>query len=103
MKKNTVLCFVVISFLTACKGQEEFKNGTYAFLSTTELSLKSQKELRFLRNEVYARKGYVFKSEDLQTHFSKQVWYHAAAKNNMIVLDEKEKEYIDVIKEFEQQ
>lgn len=34
-------------------------------------------EVRVLRNEVFARHGYVFKSEDLVAHFAKQPWYHA--------------------------
>lgn len=34
-----------------------------------------QSDLRLLRNEIYARKGYVFKSEELLEYFSKYDWY----------------------------
>ncbi|WP_289056016.1 YARHG domain-containing protein [Carboxylicivirga marina] len=40
------------------------------FLERLDLS-----ELRLLRNEIYARKGYQFKSKDLSEHFSNFDWY----------------------------
>jgi hypothetical protein len=35
----------------------------------------SRHELRLIRNEIYARHGYVFNSADLQQHFLQQPWY----------------------------
>lgn len=40
------------------------------YLHRLELS-----DLRLLRNEIFARKGYVFKSKELSKHFSKFDWY----------------------------
>lgn len=40
-----------------------------------ELSALSKEELRLARNEIFARHGRKFSSEDLQTHFSAQPWY----------------------------
>jgi len=41
----------------------------------THLADRNAKELRFLRNEVYARRGRIFKDQELQGYFSKQAWY----------------------------
>jgi len=36
----------------------------------------TKQQLRLARNEIYARHGYVFKSQDLQEFFSSKSWYH---------------------------
>lgn len=41
----------------------------------------SKTELRLMRNEIFARHGYIFKSADLRNHFSKQPWYNARYSN----------------------
>ena len=35
----------------------------------------SKAELRIMRNEIYARHGYIFKSPELQAYFTAQPWY----------------------------
>lgn len=47
-------------------------------------------ELSYLRNEFYARKGYVFKTEKMQDYFSKQEWYVPTKRNLTDLLDETE-------------
>jgi hypothetical protein len=60
-------------------------------------------ELRFLRNEIFARKGYTFKSDDLQLYFEAYSWYspkydvneiykylNIADKNNIALIKERE-------------
>lgn len=44
-------------------------------ISDQELAGFSDKELRLLRNYLFARQGYVFKSKDLQDLFSQFLWY----------------------------
>ncbi|HNT97725.1 MAG TPA: YARHG domain-containing protein [Elusimicrobiales bacterium] len=41
----------------------------------TDLSNKTTAELRLLRNEVYARAGYIFKDPELNEYFTRQPWY----------------------------
>ena len=101
MQKIIISLFLLLNLLFSCKANEE-KNTEYSFLSSTELALKSKGELRLLRNEVYARKGYVFKSDDLQDYFFKQAWYQPEMSNDLIELSTAEKDYVDVIKELEQ-
>jgi len=60
-------------------------------------------ELKILRNIIYARYGYVFKSEDMQNYFSQFEWYIPDPNLVMeeIRLTEKEEELIEVIRNRE--
>jgi hypothetical protein len=44
-------------------------------LTIEHLASKSAFELEIMRNELYARRGYVFKREDLADYFRRQHWY----------------------------
>ena len=44
-------------------------------LTDDDLKYISPKELRLIRNEIYARYGYQFKDTTLQSYFEKQDWY----------------------------
>ena len=44
-------------------------------LKGDDLKYFSPRELRLIRNEIYARHGYMFKDTVLQTYFEKQNWY----------------------------
>lgn len=46
-------------------------------LALNELRQLSLRDLRLLRNTVYARRGRPFKSKVLQQHFARQSWYRA--------------------------
>jgi hypothetical protein len=45
------------------------------WVETDDLSQYSKSELRVMRNELYAKYGYRFKSADLREYFSAQPWY----------------------------
>lgn len=45
------------------------------WLDAANLSGYSKAELRIMRNEIYARYGYSFKSADLRAYFGGQPWY----------------------------
>lgn len=52
-----------------------FENSDRRYLTRGELENLSAEELRIARNEIYARKGRKFQSEDLQNYFESQDWY----------------------------
>jgi hypothetical protein len=60
-------------------------------------------ELRILRNEIFARKGYIFKSEDLNAYFSDFEWYNPRFTSDEIdtYLSEIDKKNIEVIANYE--
>lgn len=63
----------------------------------------TSKELRLLRNTVFAQHGYAFKSEDLQVYFSQFPWYIPDPNLKMedIELSEWEQEYVRKIQAME--
>ncbi len=71
------------------------------FFSESELHLKTDAELLLLRNEVYARKGYIFANKDYQEYFSQFDWYKPLDDNKSIALSGSELEYINLIKKIE--
>ena len=62
------------------------RKGRYAFASgqiLTEdiLDFLTQRQLKILRNEIYARHGYIFKTPDMKSYFAAESWYQPDKKN----------------------
>ena len=70
-------------------------------LTKNELSKYKKEELRLMRNEIFARYGYIFNSADLAKHFAKTKWYTPINNNVDKYLTEIEKTNIATIKELE--
>jgi small-conductance mechanosensitive channel len=70
-------------------------------LDDSELSDMTERELKIMRNEIFARHGYIFKTKDMKNYFSAQSWYRPMYSNvtNRITIIEKKN--IDLIKSFE--
>ena len=80
-------------------------NPEYCFTELNEdlISQILKPELRILRNLIYARHGYIFKSKDLRdlfTHFLRN-YNPSISDQNDIELSEKEKELIRLIQKYE--
>ncbi|MGM7634633.1 YARHG domain-containing protein [Bacillus sp. Hm123] len=75
-------------------------HSDYTYLTYSDIAGLTKKELRLARNEIYARHGYIFNSNDLQNYFSSQSWYvpNPSFNGNLSSL---EKENIDFIKSYE--
>ncbi len=54
-----------------------------------------------MRNEIFARHGYIFKRSDLYNHFAKKPWYNPQHNDVSHLLTQVEKENIRLIKAFE--
>ncbi len=99
--KQTIKFISILLIFFSCKGQIKQKTEPFQILTNQELKLKSINELRLFRNEVFARKGYVFKDGELNNYFKAQSWYIPNNDNNTIVFSEKEQVYIYEIKKTE--
>jgi hypothetical protein len=78
-------------------------NQSFHDYLTTQLKYMLSSELRLLRNEFYARKGYKFKSTDLNDYFSEYDWYSAKIDDaSNIKLSPFEIDVIDTIKVYEE-
>ncbi|MDA6068241.1 YARHG domain-containing protein [Flavobacterium sp. AC] len=56
-------------------------------------------ELRFLSNDLYARKGYRFKTGDIDSYYSNMNWYRSLDNNDKIVLITIEKQNIQMFQQ----
>jgi len=70
-------------------------------LTTTDLKKYTSKELKLMRNEIFARYGYKFKSKDLIEYFNSKGWYKPQKNNVDIYLTNLEKKNINFIKKLE--
>lgn len=66
-----------------------------------ELENKSSRELRLMRNYIFARHGYIFESEDLRQYFSRFDWYTPVSRNVVSELSEIERHNIKWIEMYE--
>lgn len=60
--------------------------GRYPYTSTqklteSDLEYLSSYDLRIMRNEIYARNGYIFDNDELRNYFSQQSWYQPYTYN----------------------
>lgn len=92
--KKTLLCTIIFLFALSCFAQERL-------YTESELSDRCDRELYLMRNEIYARHGYVFSNEELQDYFGFQPWYVKADNNDAIVLNKIEQSNVDLIKKIE--
>ena len=70
-------------------------------LRKNELTNYTPKELRLMRNEIFADHGYIFKSEDLRNFFLEKDWYKPRFDNVNDSLNDIEKINISLIKSLE--
>ena len=103
----------VISTISANKGisMEKSSNifGNYMlpgsdmrYVSREEIEYFDKTSLRIARNEIFARHGLIFKSDDLRKHFESTDWYNGTVSDvNNIYLNEYEKANVDLIKKLE--
>lgn len=78
----------------------------YEYLREREMTYadvegKSAEELRLMRNYIFARRGYIFESEDLKEYFEQFSWYVPLYYDVTPRLSDIEKYNINFIKEFE--
>ncbi|MBD5554379.1 MAG: YARHG domain-containing protein [Roseburia sp.] len=94
----------VIRQINAGPVEEEFilPESNSRILEADELSGMTKAELRIARNEIYARYGWWFESEDLADHFEGKAWYVGGAYIDDVALSDVERANIDLILEMEE-
>ena len=79
-----------------------FPKASFRLLSVDELKKMSEKDLKIMRNEIFARYGYKFKEGgEMDKYFRKQDWYRKQHDNVNKFLTELEKENVRLIKGIE--
>jgi hypothetical protein len=65
--------------VSAIPGKYPFTSERY--LSASDLRTLSGPELKIMRNEIFARHGYIFKTDAMNRYFSRQPWYRPQSDN----------------------
>ena len=73
----------------------------YNVLRDSALYSLTPRELTYLRNSVYARHGYVFKSNELNQYFKQFSWYHPDPSVTSSVLNETEQANVNMINTYQ--
>ena len=80
-------------------------NSDTEYVTEEMLDKLKPNQVRAARNEIYARHGYIFKSEDLQKWFSSQQWYNGTVSDISVIeaeLSELEWRNIEFINKYEE-
>lgn len=73
-----------------------FPNSAYSYLTQNQVSSLTNYELGIARNEIYARRGYIFSLEQFRAYFSAQGWYTPITKD--VTLNDIETYNVNLIK-----
>lgn len=79
----------------------KYPETSLKYLKEVDLADYSKKELRLMRNEIFAFHGYKFNSKDLKEYFSNKNWYKPSDKNVNERLNKFERANIKLIQKLE--
>lgn len=82
-------------------GEGNYPEGSSRMLTRSDLVNLSSFELKIMRNEIFARHGLIFKTEDMQQYFAQQKWYKPLYSDVSNALSATEKRNVDFIKGYE--
>ncbi|MBS7146907.1 MAG: YARHG domain-containing protein [Intestinibacter bartlettii] len=79
------------------------KDSDLRYLNEEDLSNYTSNELAYIRNEIYARHGYIFPDKNLQSYFESKSWYkpNENYKGDWESLNNYEQKNIQLIKSIE--
>lgn len=84
------------------KPKGQFPETGFVKLNSQDLSSFSKQELKLMRNELFARKGYLFKKGgEMEKHFLNQDWYVSIPKTKNIEFNTIETHNLSLIKTLE--
>lgn len=78
-----------------------YPHASQRVLNYEDISNLGSFDLRIMRNEIYARHGYIFQNNELINYFNSQSWYTPRYNNVTDMLSETEKRNIEFIKSYE--
>lgn len=100
MRKLILTGSLILLSLTA------FSQGRFDFtserLNISKLSKICDDELKWMRNEIYARNGYKFSNKEIQAHFENYSWYEPVSDNNQVKLGKTEQDNVTILKAEEE-
>ncbi|KXX66908.1 hypothetical protein AVL50_29830 [Flammeovirga sp. SJP92] len=103
-KNKTLEEYYTLPHIEEFYGRDALKNTKFpSFDYSKDLRTLSYEELRIVRNEVFARNGYLFKDGFLRGYFNQYDWYKPIfdAPDFKVELNEQEREFISKVKKEE--
>lgn len=99
----TLLSFILFSCGSQNNSINETDSQPIQTYQSDALRHMSLTELRLVRNEIFARHGYIFKNRDLANYFSTKDWYEAKYMNVDSLLTDADKKNIKLILDAEKE
>jgi hypothetical protein len=92
------------TFVTAPASSEQgrFPQGSQKLLTASELAGLSAYDLKIMRNEIFARHGYIFADNDLREYFTRQSWYNPQYADVASMLTDLERSNISLLKRMDE-
>ena len=81
--------------------QGRFPFASTRLLNVSDLSGLNKQDLKIMRNEIFARHGYIFKTPEMKAYFAKQSWYHERYSDVSSMLSYLEQKNVALIKKYE--
>ncbi len=100
-RKIFLFLFCLSQIYAQTSSYSKYPEGSNRYLKSGDLEGKSLWELKVMRNEIFARHGYKFKSEEMKSYFNKQKWYEPRYDDVTSKLTEIENANIKMIKQYE--
>ena len=97
----TTTTYASTSNTSSYESQEDYPFTAQRVISESELASYSKEELSIMRNEIFARHGYIFKRADLKEYFSQKSWYNPQYTNVDKYLSTIERQNVAIIQKVE--
>lgn len=78
-----------------------YPQSSERLLTLNDLTNLNKQDLRIMRNEIFARHGYIFKTADMKQYFNQQNWYKPIYNDVTDQLSSIEKTNVEFIKSYE--
>lgn len=86
---------------TDCAQEDLYDFACQREVTANDIGYMTKEDLRIMRNWIYARHGYIFKSRDLKEYFSQYSWYSPRYSDVSSQLSKIEKRNVEFIKRHE--
>ncbi len=93
---------VKIKYIASEEEEEYLFPSDREYITNDDLAGKTKEEVALIRNEIYARHGYVFNTEAYQEYFSQKEWYQPNPYFSEAELNEIELANKDFLVEYEE-
>ncbi|MDU1889780.1 MAG: YARHG domain-containing protein [Dysgonomonas sp.] len=104
MRKILLLTSFILLFCIYSHAQiSDCSDCGKSLLTERDIKDKSLEELSLLRNEIFARNGYIFNNTRYDRYFSSQGWYNPVKNNTDVKLSGIENQNIEFLKKHENQ